>query len=182
LLTENLSLTDLAQLVEARQVALSDRPGRLRMYLSTANSGDHRLGVVAGETRPSEEVEVTTLDALLERSAALKPPFLLKLDIQGCEVKALSAAARILSCPCLMVAECWPEGLAAAGSSLQHWARLNERFHLRAYELGREKPPVLRAIPDFAQYDPLRHNRHFANVLLTNMDLQSAGLSAWVGQ
>jgi FkbM family methyltransferase len=178
LLTENLRLNGLDGLVRTRQAALSDRAGRARIHLSRGETGGHSLGLVEDDAKASEEVEVTTLDACLEQVAELKPPYLVKLDIQGYEVRALSAARRVLSRPCLIVAECWPAGLAAAGSSLQDWAGLLRSHGLRAFHLSGGKRCRLTALPDFASYDPLFLGDSFSNVALTNMELREDGVVA----
>jgi FkbM family methyltransferase len=54
--------------VELVNAAVSDRPGRCRLYRSGDNAGDHRLNA-APEDRPSVEVEVVTVDDVLRGAA-----------------------------------------------------------------------------------------------------------------
>jgi FkbM family methyltransferase len=73
---------------EAYKIALSNREGRARFGGGTG-SGTRRLD--AGR----EEVEVRTVDSLVERDA-LPAPTWLKLDVEGAEADLLEGAARAL--------------------------------------------------------------------------------------
>ena len=81
--------------------AISDRPGRLSFAYARKGSSTGHLGQAA-EGEETFDVEVTTLDAVLE---SYPPPHLVKIDIEGAEVEALTAASRMLRAvrPTLMV-------------------------------------------------------------------------------
>lgn len=93
-------------------VAASERAGRLRLYHSGFNQGDHRLQDASGSDGSWEEVPVVRLDALF--AGVLRGPGIIKLDVQGHEVKALRGLSGVLEdpeSPALVLAELWPWGL-----------------------------------------------------------------------
>ena len=82
--------------------AVSDQPGELEMtfsvhpyWSSLRPSGDLYWERVNGLQQSKAAVKAATLDQLAA-SLALKPPFLIKLDIQGAEVAALRGAREVL--------------------------------------------------------------------------------------
>lgn len=79
--------------VEAHNLALGDGPGRMALSRSALNGGDNHLGPVAhGAFRRSLEVDVAALDLLMPGLA----PGLVKLDVQGWELRALRGMAGLL--------------------------------------------------------------------------------------
>jgi FkbM family methyltransferase len=74
------------------QKALSDQPGTLSFARSSEGSSTGHLGQ-ANSNEDMFDVEVTTLDAVLE---SYPPPQLVKIDIEGAEVAALTAASKML--------------------------------------------------------------------------------------
>lgn len=99
--------------------ALSDREGEGRLFLSPDNFGDHRM-FDFGPPRHSQRVSVKTLDSY-DRLAPGRP-LLLKLDVQGSELRVLEGARRLLEghrAEIVMLCEVAPRLLAAAGSSLE---------------------------------------------------------------
>ncbi|MGE0253931.1 MAG: FkbM family methyltransferase [Alphaproteobacteria bacterium] len=83
--------------------AVGDREGELTLWegadpywTSPHGPGSDYWRRMAHEPTGSRTVPVTTLDTLA-RDLALKPPFLLKLDIQGGEAAALAGGAAVLA-------------------------------------------------------------------------------------
>jgi FkbM family methyltransferase len=115
--------------VELREVALAEQPGRLQMQVFEPGSGFSSFAPPAQSGASSIEVEVTTLDEvagpLLERTR------LVKLDVEGAELRALRGATALLerARPDFIV-ELEPEHLERQGSSL---AEVQALFHDAGY-------------------------------------------------
>ncbi len=79
--------------VSAHNLALGSAPERMVLSRLTLNSGDNHLGADAGTTfRRPVEVEVEALDTLMP---GLRPD-LVKVDVQGWELKVLRGLERML--------------------------------------------------------------------------------------
>jgi FkbM family methyltransferase len=92
LLRDNCAANSVAN-VEAHNLALGAAPGRMVLSRLTLNSGDNHLGDEADSTfRRPLEVEVAALDVLM---GGLRPD-LIKVDVQGWELKALRGMESVL--------------------------------------------------------------------------------------
>jgi FkbM family methyltransferase len=89
-LMDNLRINNLVQRVEARNIGLSDREGDL-VFTSGEDTTNH---IVAGDEQASNvvQVKVLPLDAILEDVT----PSLLKIDVEGFEMRVLEGARQIL--------------------------------------------------------------------------------------
>lgn len=104
--------------VLAYPVALSDVCESTLLHRSPTNFGDHHCVLGRSEGRESISIECSRLDKIL---ANLKRPDVLKLDIQGFELRALKGMEGFLKDegPITLLVETWPAGLKAAGGSLE---------------------------------------------------------------
>ena len=104
--------------VTVHEVALAGEPGELAFTTFEPGLGIASFAPVPATARASEvvTVQVTTLDAL---TAALRRVDLVKLDVEGAELRALQGATRLLAeqRP-LLVVELEPEHLARQGASV----------------------------------------------------------------
>ena len=100
--------------VRVRRAAASRTDGAAVLGLSELNAGDHRLG--SASRAGGLTVRTLRLDGLRIPQGG---PLVLKLDIQGSEVAALSGAAGLLQAArtVRVLAEFWPHGLADCDSS-----------------------------------------------------------------
>jgi hypothetical protein len=92
--------------IELRNVAVTDKSGRLRFKHSEYNSGDHRLsddGDIA--------VECIRLDDLPVPSS----PFAVKIDTQGAEPAIFVGGQKTLAAADLIIAEFWPWAMNRMG-------------------------------------------------------------------
>lgn len=103
--------------------ALADREGTERLFLSGENLGDHRL-FDSLDGRISTVVAVGRLDDYV----GIDPgrPLVIKMDVQGGELRVLSGAQRVLSDhpnEVVILAEIWSKGLRATGGSVEDFVR-----------------------------------------------------------
>jgi FkbM family methyltransferase len=98
----NAELNGLAQ-VEVHELALADRESTARFVVPEESSGSHLADVKDG-VGETFDVQVTTLDAFLARTDA-PPPTVIKLDIEGAELRALDGMRQTLAAhgPALVV-------------------------------------------------------------------------------
>ena len=101
--------------VDCYRVALADELRRGRLFLSAQNVADHRL-YDSGDSRPSIEVDVWTLDGFMDEQQILHIDFI-KMDVQGSEGRVLRGMTRILQSrlPVTLMTEFWPQGLQMCG-------------------------------------------------------------------
>lgn len=117
----------LAERVRLVEAAASDREGSVRLDLSPANSGDHRVRVERAHEDAVESVEVParTLDSIVEDPARVG---LVWVDAQGHEAHVLAGAERLCEAGVPWVIEYWPYGLERAGSLERLHGLVWERF------------------------------------------------------
>ena len=134
LLTENISLNKLSKIIRAENAAVADYSGELELYLSSYNTGDHRIYSTqsddddifnAGAHRQSVRVAVLNLDDYLSEHGISRVD-LVKIDVQGAEMGVLAGMKKtLLSNPHLLLfTEFWPHGLRRFGvepQSLLHF-------------------------------------------------------------
>ncbi len=99
-LLENIALNGF-QNVTAQRMALSDRPGRMALYVDRGTTEGFNEGTASffsGGTRTSAEevVEVATFDDMFERSG-LRRLDVIKIDVEGAELFVLRGAERSLT-------------------------------------------------------------------------------------
>jgi FkbM family methyltransferase len=121
--------------VDLREVALAEEPGRLELEVFAPGSGFSSFAPEQAGAGTRVEVEVATLDEVagdhLERTR------LVKLDIEGAELRALRGAAGLLerARPDFIV-ELEPEHLERQGSSLEEVQTLFGDAGYSAFAIG----------------------------------------------
>jgi FkbM family methyltransferase len=121
LLKRNIAWNKLDQ-VTPLNVALGAKGGAANLYCSRENLGDHRLFSGPGDGRKSVQVPVVRLDDLCEEHG-LAGVDLVKMDVQGYEPYVLQGMQQTLAANprLVVVAEFWPLGMEAAGSSVEEF-------------------------------------------------------------
>lgn len=133
--------------VRVFDVGLSDCEGSLPLYLDqNGNSGASSLA--AGRSDRSVDIRLVTLDSL-----DLPPPDVIKIDIEGAEVRALRGARRALAHRPVILCEVSEWSLRQLGNST------DELFDLLSGYRAEVISPVRRSIADerrvYFQYDVL---------------------------
>ncbi len=110
LLSKNIGLNQRSN-IALLPLALSDKPGKLKLFLDKANLGNMSLAsqnIPGGDLEGEVEVETTTLDNFLED----KKVDFIKMDVQGAEGLVIGGAENTLKNNKLKILmEFWPYGL-----------------------------------------------------------------------
>jgi len=116
------------------QKAVSNNVGTIKLFLSPSDSSTHRIYDVDGK-RKSIEVEVTTLDEFFKDK-----PYkidLIKMDIEGAEMKALEGMTNIIS-----KTEFYPKALQESGCSPVEFLNKLIEYGFKLYLIDDEKESV----------------------------------------
>ncbi len=121
--------------------AVADTDGEMRLFLNAENTGDHRI-YQSGDQRKSVNIEVITLDKFFKNKN--KRIDLIKMDIQGAEVRALKGSQRIIkeNDNLKILTEFWPRGLYLSGSSAQEYAKLLTKHKFYLYDINEHKKTI----------------------------------------
>ena len=105
--------------IQVVRTAVADEEGELDFAIDTANSGRCRIANESSRGARTVRVPVVTLDAWLDRHPLTKRVSIVKIDVEGCEVRALRGMRRFLAehRPALVV-EAYDDTLRSYGSSL----------------------------------------------------------------
>jgi FkbM family methyltransferase len=99
----------LSSVVQVIPAAVSSRSGVMRMRKSATNAGDHRIADGVGTGSELLEVEVTTIDQVVERCDLRQSPVgMIFIDVQGHEPDALEGAKNLLRTGIPLVMEYTP--------------------------------------------------------------------------
>lgn len=109
-LVSNIKKNDFDNIVPYN-IALGNSKGTRTFYLSPTITGDNRFNIQENEKFNSQEVEVNTLDDILE-SLNISEKCIIKIDVQGFELDVFKGAKKLLNKDCLIISEFWPWGLA----------------------------------------------------------------------
>jgi FkbM family methyltransferase len=189
LLRKNVAVNGMIQ-VQLVSLAVLQNPGRILLFLSPRNAGDHRVWDNAGYhhvwdtnvPRQTTEVYATSLDRYFGLDRGALPPAirLIKLDIQGSEVLALRGAQRLLDAQesLALFLELWPVGLDCAGKcedgveQLQH---LLQTHQFRCWHID-DKQKKLVAVTELGRLVD-KAGGYFTNLLCIkgNIELPSFG-------
>lgn len=118
--------------------AVSDRNGKIKLFLSENNLADHRI-YDSHDGRRFVEVESIKLDDYFEKNG-IKINFI-KMDIEGAEYGAVQGMASLLkeTKNLKMISEFWPFGLKNAGVEPQKYLRTLGANGFKIYELNEKQ-------------------------------------------
>ncbi|MEM4282315.1 MAG: FkbM family methyltransferase [Candidatus Woesearchaeota archaeon] len=136
------------------QKAVSNKTGKVKLYLSETNKGDHRI-YDSHDGRKSIEVEVIQLDDYFKNYNG-KVDFI-KIDIQGAEWGAVQGMLNLLkkNKTVKIVTEFWPIGLKRFGIGPDAYLKLLIELGFKLYEVNEQEkrikpvniPKLLEAYP-----------------------------------
>ena len=127
--------------VAALDKALSNRSGRVRLYLNESNRGDHRI-YDSRDGRPSVAIEAVTLDSFFKKLD--KQVHFIKMDVQGAEAAAFDGMKGLVrkNRGLRLVTEFSPGALRAFGSDPRKYLRDLQSSGFRLWEISEKKKSV----------------------------------------
>jgi FkbM family methyltransferase len=123
------------------QKALSNKTGKIKLYLSEDNKGDHRI-YDSGDNRQSIEIESIRLDDCFKNyNGGID---FIKMDIQGAEGGALQGMSNLLNKNknVKIVTEFWPIGLKGFGIEPEDYLKLLLKHGFKLYHTNEEKKEI----------------------------------------
>ena len=123
------------------QKAVSNKSGKLKLYLCEDNPGDHRI-YNSHDSRKSVEIEAIRLDDYFKDYDG-KIDFI-KMDIQGAEGGAIQGMLNLLkkNKTIKIVSEFWPVGLKRFGIDPDEYLKLLIEFGFRLYEVNEQEKKI----------------------------------------
>ncbi len=127
LLDHNLRKNGYMDRVHLRQHGLSDHKGSVEFSMNPYNTGDLRPWVIQEDGWTKKHMEVDRLDDIIDPSSRTS---LIKLDIQGGEIKALRGMQELFKEQTKLVVftEFWPYGIKWAGGTIEEFLSFFEGF------------------------------------------------------
>jgi FkbM family methyltransferase len=139
----NIQRNHLQETIRSFQIALSDTSGQCEIAFAGADADNQGLGSIVnlqqGATVLRQQVKTETLDDFAAQQKLTRID-LIKIDIQGAEIKMLKGAAGVVEklSPDLLL-EISPDDLKAAGNNSRDLCELIENSGYQMYELKRGK-------------------------------------------
>ena len=117
--------------------AVGDKNGKKFIYLNPENYGDNRM-YVSGDVMKKETIWMTTLDQYF---SDLKTSIdLIKMDIQGYELRALQGAKVLLGKKKIkvIISELWPRGMKMVGDKWEDYIKYLKLSGFKIYQVDEE--------------------------------------------
>ena len=178
LLGQNLRRNGITNVV-LEQCAVSDQEGVCQIGLSPVNHGDHRVSTAAPADWPTQEVQMTTIDASVGHLPDCAIRFI-KIDVQGHELHVLRGMEQTLkkNPDAIMVIEVAPDLLAHAGTSATELLSLLGAWGFTGWELLEHR--IIPVSPPWV-YDLIRDRKWVDVVLSRNSGLLNTVMSNYCG-
>lgn len=158
LLKKNVEINGYSNVVLV-QKAVSNKTGKLKLYLSKKNLGDHRI-YDSQDGRKSIDIESIRLDDYFKEKN-LEIDFI-KMDIQGAEGGAIQGMLNLLrkNNKVKILTEFWPIGLIRFGINPDEYLNLLIKLGFKLYEINeREKKLIQVDVNTLLEiYPPLENN------------------------
>jgi FkbM family methyltransferase len=121
--------------------AVSNKNGKIRLYLNPANRGDHRV-YDSKDGRPSLEIEVIALDRFFKPLD--KKIHFIKMDIQGAEASAFEGMKGLIrgNKGLKLVTEFSPASLKLAGSRPESYLKSLKSMGFSLLEISEKKKSI----------------------------------------
>jgi FkbM family methyltransferase len=157
--------------VTLERTALSDTNGKLKLYRSQDNMGDHRT-YDPGVSRETIEINCVRLDDYFAK-AKKKTVDILKMDIQGAEGQALSGMLEIArqSPDLILMTEYMPEGLARCGTDPSQYLKMLRSIGLSIYYVDRRQGAIREISPESLLTRQFSDESDFLNLICAKTKL-----------
>lgn len=136
LLKKNVEINNYKNVVVV-QKAVSNKAGKINLYLCESNKGDHRI-YDSHDGRKSIEIEAVKLDDFLKNENI----DFIKMDIQGAEGGVLEGMSNLLDKDVKIVTEFWPYGLRMFGSDPKECLKLLIEHGFKLYCIDEKEEKI----------------------------------------
>lgn len=148
----------LQKLVQAYHYAVGDKPGMASMMLNRQGSGGNtlsqKLNSQEEDSGLSEDVQIITLDAFLDKFEIIPHRGVLKIDVEGYELKVLDGAVNYItgdSAPIILI-ETFPKNVFPESRDVEVLNKLKKwGYHIYRVEPFRSGYPCLKAAFQFGR-------------------------------
>jgi len=150
--------------------AVSDKTGKLKLYIADFNKADHRIFADSKDKRSFVEIESVSIDAFMDNNIKNRIK-LVKMDVQGAEVKVVEGMRRLLESnkEFVLLTEFWPYGLKGAGSSGQKYLKML-RKHFALYDMNEHTEKIEPAVDKILLKEHTVKNMTYTNLLCIRRD------------
>ncbi len=156
--------------------AVSDTEGLSNLFLNTKNTGDHRI-YKSEKYNKGVKIETITLDNFFKSNTHID---LIKIDIQGAEVRALKGGQKIIkeNENLKIITEFWPKGLKLCGNSAEEYTRFILKNNFKIFEINEQtKSIVLTNTKKLLESTGTREH-DFKNLFCTRTSIQKSNYSS----
>lgn len=150
--------------------AISDKNGQAELYLNEENTGDHRL-YNSRDKRKSIKVETITLDTYFKDNNIKIN--LIKMDIQGSEVKALRGSKTIIkrNKDIKIISEFWPKGIKLSGEETIFYSKMFNKKKFKFYEINEQEKKLKKILfIDFLKNLAHENSEYYTNLFIIKRD------------
>jgi FkbM family methyltransferase len=157
-LSDNINLNDLGEIISARKLATSDESGVEELLIaaeerSSLNTLGSEIPVKGVEAIGKEKVYITTIDEFVKKEKIQKID-VLKLDIEGSELKALEGARKTIAQhrPAIILGHN-RSALKACNSDYLELQKILTKMDYRVYVIVEKPAFILTQAPDLSKVD-----------------------------
>lgn len=144
--------------------AVSNKNGKIKLYLSDNNKADHRIYGSESE-RKSVDVSMVSLDNYFRNFK--KKINVVKIDIQGAEMMAFEGMQKILKLNKYpkILSEFWPIGLKRCGSNAKDYLKFLRSNRYEISYIDERKSRIIKVSDLFLLKNFTERNEKFANLI-----------------
>jgi len=118
--------------------ALGKQKGVAKLFISSSSSGDNRLHKLSEEKREIQDVDINTLDKILER-INVNEKCMIKIDVQGSELDVMKGSIKTLQRNCLIISEFSPYLFSINNTDPYDYVRFMKSHGYSFYDLKGKK-------------------------------------------
>jgi FkbM family methyltransferase len=150
--------------VVMEKIAIGSKNDNKKIYLNMENYGDNRI-YSYGKNCKKEKIKITSLDNYFSKYGGVID--LIKMDIQGYELEAISGAENLLKHRRIniIISELWPMGFSFMKTNWKIYTRLLESFGFRLLEIN-EKNRILERFSEKLIDEKYRRDKAYTTNIL----------------